>query len=201
MPIANAVRRTWLLWPLAVWLSSTGAQTFPVKPLRLVVPWPPGGGADFFARAVAEKLAASFGQQVIVDNRPGAGGTIGTELVARAGPDGYTLLLTTPDSLSISPRLAGKPTYDPLRDFAPVIMIASTPNILVVHPSLPSRSVNELIALGRSRPREINFASNGSGTLSHLTGELFKLRAGIDMVHIPYKGVPPALPGVVMGEA
>src|SRR5687767_12649684 len=127
--ITNVVRRGVLLSVMALGLSTAGAQSFPNRLVRVIVPWPPAGGADFFARTVSDKLASALGQQVIVDNRPGAGGTIGSEAVARATPDGYTLLLTTPDSLSISPRLAGKPLYDPLRDFAPVIMIASTPNI------------------------------------------------------------------------
>ena len=176
------------------------AQNYPVKPLRVIAPFPAGGGTDLFARAVGQKLSLVLGQQVVVDNRSGAGGMIGSELVARAAPDGYTLLITSSSSHSIVPHLTRKPIYDPLRDFAPVIIIASAPNLLVVHPSLPARTVGELVALAKSRPGSINYASNGSGTLSHLTGELFKLQTRTNLVHIPYKGGPPALIDLVAGQ-
>ena len=176
------------------------AQGYPNKPIRVIAPFPPGGGTDLFARAVAQKLTAAWGQQVVVDNRSGAGGMIGSELVARAAPDGYTLLITSSSSHSIAPHLTRKPLYDPLRDFTPVMLIASAPNVLVVHPSVPARSVGQLIALAKARPGAINYASNGSGTLSHLTAELFKLHAGVDMVHIPYKGGPPAVIDLVAGQ-
>lgn len=176
------------------------AQSYPVKPIRIVAPFPPSGGTDLFARALAQKLGAVFGQQVIVDNRSGAGGMIGSDMVARAAPDGYTLLVTSSSSHSIAPHLTRKPPYDPLRDFAPVIAIASAPNLLVVHPSLPVRSVKDLIDLAKARPGSINYASNGSGTLSHLTGELFKLQTGTNLVHIPYKGGPPAVIDLVAGQ-
>src|SRR5678815_2464978 len=169
------------------------AQTYPAKSIRVVAPFPPSGGTDLFARALAQKLGAVFGQQVIVDNRSGAGGMIGSELVARAAPDGYTLLVTSSSTHSIAPHLTRKPLYDPLRDFAPIIAIASAPNLLVVHPSLPVRTVKELIDLAKARPGAINYASNGAGTLSHLTGELFKLQTGTNLAHIPYKGGPPAV--------
>jgi tripartite-type tricarboxylate transporter receptor subunit TctC len=176
------------------------AQSYPVKPIRIVAPFPAGGGTDLFARAVAQKLTTVFGQQTVVDNRSGAGGMIGSELAARAAPDGYTLLVTSSSTHSINPHLTRKPLYDPLRDFAPVINIASAPNVLVVHPSVPARTVKDLIALAKARPGAINYASNGSGTLSHLTGELFKLQTGINMVHIPYKGGPPAVIDLVAGQ-
>ena len=176
------------------------AQTYPAKSIRVIAPFPPSGGTDLFARALAQKLGAVCGQQVIVDNRSGAGGMIGSDLVARAAPDGYTLLVTSSSTHSIAPHLTRKPLYDPLRDFAPVIEIASAPNLLVVHPSLPVRTVTQLIDLAKARPGAINYASNGAGTLSHLTGELFKLQTGTNLAHIPYKGGPPAVIDLVAGQ-
>ncbi|MCE9641285.1 MAG: tripartite tricarboxylate transporter substrate binding protein [Betaproteobacteria bacterium] len=180
--------------------SSALAQNYPVRPIRVIAPFPPGGGTDLFARTIAQKLSAAWGQQVVVDNRSGAGGMIGSEMVAKAAPDGYTLLITSSSSHVISPHLSRKPPYDALNDFVPVIMIASAPNVLVVHPSVPARSVKELIDLAKARPGALNYASNGSGTLSHLTGELFKLQTGVDLVHIPYKGGPPAVIDLVAGQ-
>ena len=176
------------------------AQNYPARPIRVIAPFPAGGGTDLFARTIAQKLSAVWGQQVVVDNRSGAGGMIGSEMVAKAAPDGYTLLITSSSSHVISPHLSRKPPYDPLNDFMPVIMIASAPNVLVVHPSVPARSVRGLIDLAKKRPGELNYASNGSGTLSHLTGELFKLQTGINLVHIPYKGGPPAVIDLVAGQ-
>ena len=143
------------------------AQPYPAKSIRIVAPFPPSGGTDLFARALAQKLGTVFGQQVIVDNRSGAGGMIGSDLVARAAPDGYTLLVTSSSTHSIAPHLTRKPLYDPLRDFAPIIAVASAPNLLVVHPSLPVRTLEELITLAKAHPGAINYASNGAGTLSH----------------------------------
>lgn len=176
------------------------AQGYPVKPIRIVAPFPAGGGTDLFARAIAQKLTTAWGQQVIVDNRAGAGGMIGSELVAKSPPDGYSLLVTSSSTHSINPHLTRKPPYDALRDFAPVINIASAPNVLVAHPSVPVRTVKELVALAKSRPGALNYASNGTGTLSHLTGEMFKLQAGVNLVHIPYKGGPPAVIDLVAGQ-
>lgn len=176
------------------------AQAYPVKPVRVIAPFPPGGGTDLFARSIAQKLGAVWGQQAIVDNRSGAGGMIGSELAARAAPDGYTLLVTSSSTHAINPHLSKKPLYDALRDFTPVVLIASAPNVLVVHPSVPARSVKELVSLAKARPGQLNYASNGSGTLSHLTGELFKLQAGVNLVHIPYKGGPPAVIDLVAGQ-
>lgn len=181
--------------------SLAAAQTYPDKPIRIIAPFPAGGGTDIFARMMAQKLTAAWGQQAVVDNRVGAAGMIGSGFAARAAPDGYTLLLTTLDTLAIIPHITRKPLYDSLRDFAPIILIASAPNVLVVHPSIPARTVRDLIALAKSRPGELNYASNGFGTLSHLTGELFKLQSGINLVHIPYNGGPPAVLGVVTGQA
>jgi len=176
------------------------AQAYPAKSIRVIAPFPASGGTDLFARALAQKLSVVFGQQVIVDNRSGAGGMIGSEMVARAAPDGYTLLVTSSSTHSIAPHLTRKPLYDPLKDFAPVIEIASAPNLLVVHPSLPVHTVKDLINLAKARPGQINYASNGAGTLSHLTGELFKLQTGTNLAHIPYKGGPPAVIDLVAGQ-
>ncbi len=183
-------------------MASPGAlgQGYPAKPVRVVAPFPAGGGTDLFARAVAQKLTVAWGQQVIVDNRAGAGGMIGAELIAKSPPDGYSLLVTSSSTHSINPHLTRKPPYDALRDFAPVINIASAPNVLVVHPSVPVRTVKELIALAKSRPGALNYASNGTGTLSHLTGEMFKQQTGVNLVHIPYKGGPPAVIDLVAGQ-
>ena len=176
------------------------AQSYPAKTVRVIVPFPAGGGTDLFARAIAQKLSAAMGQQFIVDNRSGAGGMIGSDVAAKSPPDGYTLLVTSSSTHSINPHLAAKPLYEPLRDFSPIALIASAPNVLVVHPSLPARSVTQLVALAKSRPGELNYASNGNGTLSHLTGELFKLKTGVDLTHVPHKGGPPALLDLVSGQ-
>jgi tripartite-type tricarboxylate transporter receptor subunit TctC len=176
------------------------AQGYPSKAVRVIAPFPPGGGTDLFARAVAQKLTSALGQTFVVDNRAGAGGMIGADLVAKAPPDGYSLLITSSSTHSINPHLTRKMPYDALRDFIPVINIASAPNVLVVHPSVPARSVKELIALAKSRPGALNYGSNGTGTLSHLTGEMFKLQAGVNLVHIPYKGGPPAVIDLVAGQ-
>jgi tripartite-type tricarboxylate transporter receptor subunit TctC len=168
--------------------------------VRIIVPFPPGGGTDIMARTMTEKLSAAMGQQFLVDNRSGAGGALGTELAAKAAPDGYTLLVNSSSALVIGPNLVRKPAYDPLRDLTPIILIGSAPNVLVVHPSVPARTVKELVALAKRRPGELNYASNGAGTLSHLTGELFKLKGGIDMLHVPYKGGPPAVTDTVAGH-
>lgn len=193
-------REMLLLCAAAFWLSTAAAQGYPAKSVRVIVPFPPAGGTDLFARTVAQKLSNALGQQFIVDNRSGAGGAIGSEAVARAVPDGYTLLITSSSTHSINPHLTRKPLYDPRRDFSPVIVIAAAPNVLVVHPSLPIKTVKELIAFAKLRPGQINYASNGSGTLSHLTGELFKLQAGVNLVHIPYKGGPPAVTDLMAGQ-
>ena len=176
------------------------AQGYPSRAVRVVAPFPPGGGTDLFARAVAQKLTSALGQTFVVDNRAGAGGMIGADLIAKSPPDGYSLLITSSSTHSINPHLTRKMPYDALRDFVPVINIASAPNVLVLHPSVPGRTVWELIALAKSRPGALNYASNGTGTLSHLTGEMFKLQAGINLVHIPYKGGPPAVIDLVAGQ-
>jgi len=182
---------------------SAGAQTsssYPTKPIRLVVPFPPGGATDIMARAVAQKLTDAWGQSVIVDNRPGAGGNIGSELVAKAAPDGYTLEMGTVGTHAINPSLYAKMPYDHVKDFVPVILVAGVPNVLVVNPSVPAKSVQELIAYAKANPGRLNFASSGSGTSIHLSGELFKLMAGVQMTHVPYKGSAPALQDLLGGQ-
>ena len=176
------------------------AQTYPVKTIRWIVPFPPGGGNDTIARLVAQKLTASIGQQVIVDNRPGAGGTIGAEAAAKSPGDGYTLFLAGVATHGINPNLRKKLPYDAIKDFHAVSLIASAPLLVVVHPSLPARSVKDLIALAKARPGQINYASNGAGGSSHLAVELFDMMTGVRMAHIPYKGLTPALTDLLSGE-
>jgi tripartite-type tricarboxylate transporter receptor subunit TctC len=175
------------------------AQAFPSKPLRLVVPFPPGAGTDMFARVLAHKLSESLGQPVMVDNRPGGGAIIGTDIVAKSSPDGYTLLLST-TSHAINPSVYSKLPYDTLRDFATVTQVATVPIVLVVHPSLPVKTPQELVAFARSRPGELNVGSSGSGTVFHLAAELLKSTAGIDMVHVPFKGGSPALAALLANQ-
>jgi tripartite-type tricarboxylate transporter receptor subunit TctC len=175
------------------------AQDFPNKPIRLLVGFPPGGGADIVARQITPTLSAQLGQQVVIDNRGGAGGNIALELLAKAQPDGYTLMLTTP-TVTVNPALYPKLGYDPVRDFTPVTLVASTVYILAVHPSVPARSVKELVALAKARPRELNYSSGGNGAAAHLAGQLFSSLTGIQIVHVPYKGIAPALIAVLAGE-
>ena len=175
------------------------AQTFPVKPLRLIVPFAPGGTTDVVARAIAPKLGELLGQQVIVDNRPGGGTTIGTDALARSAPDGYTFMLATPD-FTINPSLHAKLPYDAQRDFAPLALIASYPLVLVANPALPAQSIAELIAFAKANPGRINYASGGNGSTPHLSGELFKALAGVDLTHVPYKGNGPAITDLLAGQ-
>jgi tripartite-type tricarboxylate transporter receptor subunit TctC len=176
------------------------AQSYPNRTIRLVVPFPAAGTTDILARAVAQKLTEAFGQAVVVDNRPGAAGNIGSDLVAKSAPDGYTLLMGTVGTHAINPSLYSKMPYDHFKDFAPVVLVAGVPNILVVNPALPVNSVADLIKLAKDKPGQINFASSGSGTSIHLSGELFKTMAGVDMTHVPYKGSSPALVDLIGGQ-
>jgi tripartite-type tricarboxylate transporter receptor subunit TctC len=180
--------------------SAACAQPYPTKPVRLVVTYTAGGPADIAARALAQKLAEMWGQQVVVDNRAGAGGIIGTELVAKAAPDGYTLLHGTAAGLIINPLLVKKLPYDTFRDFAPVSMVVIVPQLLVTHPALPATTLKELIALAKARPGALNYASVGIGSPNHLGMELLKSMAGIDMVHVPYKGATPAMADLIAGQ-
>ena len=180
--------------------SAVPAQNYPNKPIRIIVVSTPGGSVDTMARAVGPKLAARWGQQVLVDNRPGAGGAIAAELVAKAPPDGYTLLMGTIASLATNVSLQKSLSYDPVKDFAPISLVATQNLMLLIHPSVPARSVKELVALAKKQPGKLTFASAGNGVGGHLSGELFKMLAGIDMLHIPYKGVQPAMIDVVGGQ-
>lgn len=175
------------------------AQSYPSKPIRLIVPLAPGGGADIMARAVGQKLAANMGVPVVVDNRPGGATMIGTEIVARAPADGYTLVMAT-SSHAINPSLYLKIPFDPIKDFVAATLIATSPLVLAVHPSVPAKSVKELVALAKARPGKLNFASGGPAGIPHLAAELFKLMARIDLVHIPYKGMGPALIDLLGGQ-
>ncbi|MBI3041581.1 MAG: tripartite tricarboxylate transporter substrate binding protein [Betaproteobacteria bacterium] len=176
------------------------AQNYPVRPIRLIVPYPPGGPTDFVGRLVGQKLTEAWGQQVVVENRAGAASAIGTEVAARAAADGYTLLLGTSAGFCINPARGGKLPYDPERDFAPVTLLVINPQILVVHPSLPVRSIKELVALAKRRPAQLNYASVGNASPQHLGMEMLKRMAGIDMVHVPYKGTAPAVTDILAGN-
>lgn len=189
-----------LLLILLCLASNAAAQTYPARPVRMVVPFPPSGGSDVIARIFAPAYSAALGQQIIIDNRAGANGNVGTELVARAPPDGYTLLFNGSGTLAINPSLYEKLPYDALRDFAPITLAVLQPHVLVIHPSLPAKSVQELIAIARAQPGRMNFASSGNGSLAHLAGEMFRAQARIDLVHVPYKGAAPALVDVIAGQ-
>jgi len=184
---------------LACGASATAAQTYPAKPIRIVVGFPPGGGVDINARLLGPKLTEYLGQQIVVENRPGAGTNIANELVARAAPDGYTLLINTA-AIVINMSLYKKVAYDAVRDFAPLSLFSMAPNILVVHASVPVKSAKEFVALAKSRPGKLNYSSAGAGTTQHLAGELFNLRAGTKIVHVPYKGSAPSLTALISGE-
>lgn len=189
-----------MLFMLLLAAGSTAlAQSYPAGSLRIVVPFPPGGGTDIMARALAQKLNESWGQPAVVDNRGGANGTIGAALVAKAPPDGYTMLVA-PSGFAVNPSIYRALPFDAVKDFAPVTQLAASPLVIVVHPSLPARSVKELIALAKARPGEINYGSSGNGSPPHLGTELFKHMSGINMVHIPYKGAGPAAIDVVGGQ-
>ena len=184
---------------LALCASGAMAQAYPAKPVRLVVPFAAGGGTDVIGRMIAQKVSEAWGQQMVVDNRAGGGSVIGTELVARSAPDGYTLLLTAPP-FTTNAALLPKLPYDSLKDFAPITLAALAPLIVVVHPSLPVRSVKDLVALAKSRPGQLSYGSSGNGGPQHLAGELFKSMAAVDMLHVPYKGGAPATVDLVGGQ-
>jgi tripartite-type tricarboxylate transporter receptor subunit TctC len=180
-------------------IAAAHAQTYPSRPIRYIVPQAPGGSSDTLARIVTQRVSDGLGQQLVVDNRPGATGIIGAEVVARANPDGYTLLQVA-TSHATNPAMLAKLPYDTARDFAPVSLLSQQPNIWLAHPSVPVRNIKELIAYAKARPREVNFASSGTGGSQHLAGELLKSMTGIEMTHIPYKGSPPALVDVLAGR-
>jgi len=176
------------------------AESFPTRPVRMIIPFPPGGGTDIMGRIVAQRLTEALGMQVVVDNRGGAAGLIGTEMAARANPDGHTVMIGSVSTICINPSLHKNLTFDPGKDLAPISLVASTPSVLVVGASLPVRSVKELIALAKSQPGKLTYATPGSGSSSHLGTELFKQAAGVDFLHVPYKGTGPAITDVVSGQ-
>lgn len=188
---------------VAVLLTSANAslaQSYPDKPIRIVVTFPAGGPTDAVARPISQSLSTTWGQPVIIDNRGGAGGIVGTEIVAHSAPDGYNLLIGTAGGMSINPSLHAKLSYDPFKDFAPISMLVINPQILVMHPALAASNVRELVALAKSKPGQLNFASSGTGTATHLGLELFKAATGINVVHVPYKGGAPALTDLIAGQ-
>jgi len=188
------------LGTLAVASPARAADSYPSRPIRLVCPFPPGGGLDFVARTLGEKLAGRWGQPVVIDNRPGASGLIGAGIVARAAPDGYTVLVASSSTLAASPALRRQSYEETMKDFAPVSLLSRIPYVLVVHPSVPVKSVAELIQYAKSQPGRINYASSGTGSASHLAMELFKSMAGVDLTHVPYKGSSPAAVGLIGGQ-
>jgi len=176
------------------------AQTYPNKPIKIVIPYGPGGAPDILGRLIGVKIQTSLGQPVVVENYPGAGGTIGTDFVAKSAPDGYTILVATTANLSISPHLYPKMPYNALRDFAPITLVANSPLILTVSKNVPANNLKELVAYGKANPGKLNYASAGSGTIQHVAGALFANMAGIDAVHVPYKGTAQILPDLVAGR-
>jgi tripartite-type tricarboxylate transporter receptor subunit TctC len=175
------------------------AQTYPTRPIRVIVPFAPGGGLDISTRLIGQKLTETWGQNIVVDSRPGAATIVGTEIAAKAAPDGYTLLMIT-TTFAINPGLYAKLPYDPVKDFAPVTQLNTQPNVIVVAPSLPVGSVKELIARGKAKPGELTFASPGAGSAPHLAAEMFQRAAGVSMIHVPYKGIPAAVTDVIGGR-
>jgi tripartite-type tricarboxylate transporter receptor subunit TctC len=180
--------------------TSAFAQTWPAKPIKWIVPFAPGGTTDILARTIGEKLTVALGQPVIIENKPGAGGGVGADFTAKAPPDGYTIMGGTISTHAINASLYKSLPYDPVKDFVPITLIARVPNMLVINPDIPAKNVAELITLLKANPGKYSFASSGNGTSQHLSGELFKSIAGVDMQHIPYKGSPPALQDVVGGQ-
>jgi tripartite-type tricarboxylate transporter receptor subunit TctC len=176
------------------------AQGYPTQPIRLVVPWPPGGGVDTSARIIAQPLGERLGQSIVIDNKPGAAGNIGTEQAARAKPDGYTLLMGSVSPNAINPHLYARLGFEPVKDFAPIALVASVPNILVVQPNAPFGSVQDLLAMAKANPGKLNYGSGGVGSSQHLATEMFKRATGIDIVHVPYKGTAPAELGLMTGD-
>ncbi|MCX7137883.1 MAG: tripartite tricarboxylate transporter substrate binding protein [Proteobacteria bacterium] len=197
----HSISKFFLATLVTAYALAAGAQNYPTKPVRIVVPFPAGGGVDLTARTVGQKLTDYLGQQVVIDNRAGAAGTIGAEHVAKSAPDGYTLLVAGPGSVAVAPLLFPKLGYNPLKDLAPITMLVTMPYIIVAHPSVPAKNAAELIALAKANPGKLNMASGGAGTGQHLAGEFFNVLAGIKMIHIPYKGTAPAIADIMGGHA
>ena len=185
---------------LSLVTAAAAAQTWPSKPIRFVSPFAPGGGADITARALGAKLSSGLGQQVLIDNRGGAGGMVGVEIAAKSPPDGYTIVIGTIGNIAINPSLYAKMAYDPIRDLAPISRVANALNVLVVHPSLPVKDVKSFIAFVKARPGQLNYGSSGPGAADHLAGELFDTMTGAKMIHVPYKGGAPAMLDLVGGQ-
>ena len=194
------MRAIQLLLLLLCMIGEAAAQTYPARIVRIVVPFPPSGGTDIIARIFAPKLAEALGQPVVIDNRAGANGNVGTEIVARSAPDGYSLLLNGGGTLAINPSLYATLPYDSVRDFAPISLVVVQPHVLALHPSVSAKSVKELIALAQAQPGKLNYASSGIGSLAHLAGEIFTAMARVDMVHVPYKGAGPSLVDLLAGQ-
>ena len=192
------VLAVFLLGGLATW--PVAAQTFPTRPIKLMVPFPAGGATDIFARVLSLKMGEKLGQALVVENRPGAGGTIGSDLVAKAAPDGYTLLLATSSTHAIGPALNPKMPYDAARDFTPISHVGNAPSIMLVPNSSPAKTLKDWVAHSRQNPGKLNYASSGNGTIVHLTAELFKAQMGLYIVHIPYRGTALAIPDLVSGK-
>jgi tripartite-type tricarboxylate transporter receptor subunit TctC len=200
--MATALRiaaRALFVFALVAATAPASAQNYPTRSITFVVPFPAGGSADTLARLIGAKLSERLGQAVVVENKPGAGGNLGTDAVAKAAPDGYTLLLT-PSSIAIAPALYTKLPFDPIKDFVPVTLLGSIPMVVVVYPEFPPKTLQELIALAKSKPGEISYASAGNGSTNHLAVEMFKIETGIDMLHIPYRGNPLAIVDVIAGR-
>lgn len=193
LAVAVLVALSWTCIPVQ-------AQPYPTRPIRIVVPFPPGGTSDILARSIGQKLAEEWGQQVLTDNRPGAAGNIASENVARSKPDGYTLYINTVGTHAINPAIYPKLAFDPIRDFTPITNLVNLPSVLLVHPSVPVKSVKELLALARKRPGDLQYSSAGSGSQPHLTAEMIKTMTGINLLHVPYKGAGPQMIGLLSGE-
>jgi tripartite-type tricarboxylate transporter receptor subunit TctC len=195
-------RAIWLVLSTitALAFASALAQSYPAKPIRILVGFPPGGSTDIVARVVGQKLGETLGTPVVIDNRPGASATLAMQAAARAAPDGYTLVMGHLGTLAVNPALFQKLSYDPIRDFAPISLVANVPAMLVVHPSLPARSVKQLIAIAKARPGELNYGSSGAGGTPHLAVEYFKLLSGVDIVQVPYKGAGPMTTDLIGGQ-
>ena len=196
----NAHAVQWFVVAMLAAQGTFAADTFPTRPMRLIIPFPPGGGTDIMGRMVAQRLNDAFGMPVVVDNRGGAAGIIGTEMAARANPDGHTLMIGSVSTICINPSLHKNLAFDPVKDLAPISLVASTPSLLVVGSTLPVKSVKELIALAKAKPGQLHYATPGSGSSSHLGTELFKQVAGVNIQHVPYKGTGPAVTDLISGQ-
>jgi tripartite-type tricarboxylate transporter receptor subunit TctC len=199
MALRIVARALFICAALAFTAPQTSAQNYPSRSINIVVPFPAGGSADTLARLIGQMLSERLGQAVVIENKPGAGGNLGTDIVAKAAPDGYTLLLT-PSSIAIAPALYTKLPFDPVKDFAPVSLVGSIPMVVVIYPEFPPKTLLELIALAKAKPGEISYASAGNGSTNHLAVELFKIKTGIDMLHVPYRGNPLAVVDVIAGR-